>query len=526
MAEVNTNPDKSVLIGQSGAGAIDASVGAPPTLDGASAAGALPSATAQALDAAQQVPAQGVPEAVKAEIPRTPDTREMMDANTVIVRSLALQESMRKPPATNEAQQSLAYLGSILAQPKGKDLQAHIRQVGGKGGFKDTEGLPRVLEIKQKDGSTKLVTSFDKRASDTDTDPTTKVQGEYDLSTFTGRGEDGLLGFICQGEDDEDKRNFQFHDSEFIQMYLVAQKDQIRKGIIDAKTGSSPFTQPSTLDNPHVLKVLGIQVGNADEYVAKAKKPPDPDKATDVDLVKGITPEQMVTALERTGVDPVSVRKFATGVRHYITTDSWGGNPAERDKLFKEIDDITTRLDQGLVPSSQDISRLIIIGSNPHLEKQKAALQLRIDGVQSKLDSAQTDAARSKLQADLDLVKKSFAGIEAFQAGDPTAEYNVYIQALADGVVNSEDTNWFTNKLKAVTNPWAILKDHDPTDPDCLAGKAFLHLTKGLNAEDQEKIKFWLSNFLKEHGSDIAMMGIFALFQMITGVVSDGIRKA
>jgi hypothetical protein len=527
MIEGNTNPDQAALLGQSGAGALDASGGTPPTLDGATAAGALPLTTAPGLDALQTAPVPDAPEVTRTEIPRTPDTREMMDANTVIIRSLALQESKRQPPATNEAQKSLAYLGSILAQPKGKDLQAHLRRADGKpGGFRDTEGLPRVMEITKPDGKTQLVSAYDRRASDMDTEPTTKAKGEYDLSTFTGRGEDGQLGFICQGEEDDDIRNFQFHDGEFIQVYLVAQKDQIAKGLEDAENGTTPFTRPSPLDNPDVLRVLAIQIGNADVFVGKMAQLRAKDPAADVDLAKGITPEQMVTALEKTGVDPVSVRKFADGVKHYISTDSWGGNPAERDRLNKEIDEIAMRLDQGLVPTSKDISRLIIIGSNPHLEKQKATLQTRIDNIQGKIGSANTESIRGQLQADLDVAKKSLAGIEAFQAGDPTAEYNVYIQALTDGEVDTEDTAWFTNKLKAVTNPWAILKDHDISDPDCLAGKAFAHLTHEMNDEQKERIKAWLSKFLQEHGSDIAMMGIFALFQMMTGIIGDAVQKA
>lgn len=524
MSEVILNPDQANQPGQPVAGSPDASGGLPsPAIEVAIDQTTPPPQTSDTL---QPQHAQDAAEATRVEVRRPPDAREMMDANTIIIRSLAIQENKRKPPATNEAQQSLAYLGSILVQPKGKDLEAQLRSKGGtSGGFKDTEGLPRVLEIKKPDGSTQLVSSYDKRVSDVDTEPTTKVKGEYDLSTFTGRGEDGLLGFICEGEIDDDKRNFQFNERDFIKLYLVAQKDQIAKGLDNAQDGSSPFAKPTALTDPNVLLVLSTQIGNADTFVQQMDQLRTKDPAADVDLVEGITPEQMSAALEKTGISAKSVRTFAEQMKLRVTSDRWEGSAADKQRYADDIDKIILDLDNGLLPTALQIQKLLTIGGRPHIDAKVTGIQQNIQSLQAQLQTNRNEDDRRRIEKEKTYLESQIKNITEFQSGGSGSLYRRYLDAAVNGEVDQADRDWLQRQLSESSDPITILGQFELDDSTYLAGKAYEHLIKDMPEDPSERLA-WLSEFLSQHGGDIAMMLIYTFVQFSSEVLKDAAHKA
>ncbi len=493
-----------------------------PLLDGASPAGTMPPATA--LDITPPAPAQSDPEAKRMEHKRTPDMQEMMDANTVIIRSLALQEHRRKPPAINEAQMSLAYLGSILAQPKGKNLQAQLRQTDGKGGFSETEGLPRVQEVITGSGGTKPVTSFDRRASDADVEPTKKKRGEYDLRTFTGRGQDGLLGFFCQGEDDDDKRNFQFADRDFIQIYLVTQKRTIAKGLADAASGAVPFAKPSALTDPHVLAVLSTQIGNADQFVGNMEKLRSSDPSADVDLMKGITPEQLKAALEKTGISVASVLAFAEKMKACVLSDRWEGSADDKKANGEAIDKIIRDLESGLQPTAGQIQDLLRIGARSELNRKQGTLQAAIDKIDSQLAGRMSEEEQQKLKNQKAHLENQRKNIRDFHSGGRDSLYRRYLDAAVNGEVDQADRDWLQQTLAEASEPTAVLGDFDLENTEYLPGKARKHFLKEMPKDPKEKAA-WLSKFLTEHGGDIAMMLLYTFIQMAADVVKTSVDK-
>lgn len=85
-------------------------------------------------------------------------------------------------------------------------------------------------------------------------------------------------------------------------------------------------------------------------------------------------------------------------------------------------------------------------------------------------------------------------------------------------------------KLGSVDDPKAFfsLSVDDLANKSSLASILLRHFgeSRGLTEEQIQEKVVWLQKFLQEHGSDIAMMAIFALFQMTTGIIGDAARGA
>ena len=123
-------------------------------------------------------------------------------------------------------------------------------------------------------------------------------------------------------------------------------------------------------------------------------------------------------------------------------------------------------------------------------------------------------------------LERGLQSLRDFRSGGADSIYRQYLDAVIKGEVNPEDAAWLNDQLIEVRDPWSILGDHNPLDEKCLAGKAFAHLKRGLDDDQVAKVEAWLTKFFKDHGSDIAMMGIFALFQMMTTMIGDAARGA
>ncbi|HNQ31430.1 MAG TPA: hypothetical protein PKG71_02350 [Candidatus Woesebacteria bacterium] len=364
--------------------------------------------------------------------------------------------------------------------------------------FGPNHPLPRVRALA--DGSYAL--AYDKRSERMPNTPSGLPPGVIELKTFRGKTQGP------KGPNDLPLVHFSGTDSAGNPVLDIALPMQQATELLvltqyaDLKASSNENTNPA-------LK----EAVNACERYVSSITPTKPYGNENLDITDGIADKVLREALEVTAVSAVTADTFAQNMLDYIRSDQWGGSPKEMEKFEQDISAIRQALESGLQPTGAQLQEVLRMAALPGLQRKAGDLELRI-------------AEQRKAGKDTTELENSLKSLRSFQSGETDSLYRRYLDAVVAGDVDMADAQWFTNQMLEAKDPWAFLKEHDWQDDKCLAGKAFKHIMGGLNPEQTARAQAWLTKFLQEHGQDIALMGIFALFQMMSGIIGDAARKA
>lgn len=420
----------------------------------------------------------------------TPEQRRQ--AMQTVVTSLG-REAARHPTGTPE-NQALSVIGVIsndhIIENPSEGIQLTDPAYGL---FPPDARLPRVRAL----ASGAYALAYDQRNDRMPNTPSPLPVGVVEITNYHGktRGPDGIIVHFS-GKDSAGQPTFvDLPMAQATELMVLTQHTAIKE-----------------VESVKADPACATMIKRCEQFVASiSASKPSGDEA--FDIMAEIDDADILSALEKTSVSAQTVDTFAQNMLRYIQSSAWGGTAEDRAQFGQSINTIRDQLEQGIQPTSRQIQDILRMAALPKLAQEAQSLEAKI-------------AEQRKAGKDVTALENSLTSLKSFQSGEPGSLYRRYLDAVVAGEVKTSDAQWLTNQLLEAQDPWAFLKKHDWQDKNCLAGKAFDHVMGGLDPEKRQEVQTWLSKFLTEHGQDIAMMGIFALFQMMSGIIGDAARKA
>lgn len=459
-----------------------------------------------------------------------------------MVRSLAMDtltkrkkaEKTEKPEVVNQrmngAEHAFALLGRALQETKAFDSLDSIDandpsvkdpRVNFELQFAKNEPKPRVLLV---NGSFKA--TYDLRLGGTASEnPSVKDHNEYELLSVNARirNSDGSFDMVClashtdsQGQERRDIA-VRVEEEVFIESYLLAQHNSIQANL-DKPTGVN-----GRLAQDGVKDVLTTITQNAAAYAPDSKK-----TSAHPQLAQGAD----AAVLTKEGGDSLRpstdiVKGLAERMKEYVDADTTRAGTTDAANIEKYI----KAIDAGERPGPEAIVAILKIAGEPKLKERQSKIDEDIAQIEAQKRTEKDPKKLQELEADLIQFQKEKTVIRSILNG--TRKGNTVLelfQDLEDGKGSPDLAKLISDKLKNISDPMQFfeMKASDLDQEGSLASILAKHFaeSRGMSeAELQYKIS-WLKDFFERHGQDIALMGIFALFQMMSGIVGDAVRKA
>lgn len=368
----------------------------------------------------------------------------------------------------------------------------------------------------QTDGSVKPIYDLRAGAVGTSLTPTPLTQGEYEIHAVHARTKspDGTTMYCCVALTENNARQLiQVDEKTFVDSFILAQHTQIQSSI----------DQPATV-NPRLAEV-GVKDVLRPITVSYAEH------ATATDPKHKLEPAKIVDhiALEAEAGDKlrpsrVQIKSLAERMKVFVDQDT--SRTGDSAAIQKYID----AMEAGQDPSADAVLEIIKVAGRPKLNERVTKINEEIDKVNNSLrTTGLTPTRKEELEADKDQLLKERTLVQNILAG--AREGNTVYDLLHDiesGRGSPELASLLKDKFGSIVDPTSFFEmgNDDLANPNSLASIILKHFgeSRGLTDEQMQEKVAWLSKFLSEHGSDIAMMGIFALFQMMTGIVSDAVK--
>jgi len=367
--------------------------------------------------------------------------------------------------------------------------------------------------------------AFDEARSLTAGQSTPLEPNIYEIRSVYGRtrSDTGTTFYICYADTLDQTtgarvtEKFTVEEKVFIESYLVAQHSHLQAHLTDSTHINA------RLRENNVNQLLTSLTTEAATHAAKSKTQPDAILSLGSATDKAILDSEAGSKL-RPSKDVV--QGLAERMKKHVEKDTT--RTAEAATLQKYIDAIAT---QGDDPGPEAILQILQIAGKPDLQNRNQEIGTRIKEIDKLLTEPKTlEAERSELRAEKAQLQRERGVLDSVLAGDTNNTVFELFQDIHDGRASAELVALLNGKLDSVDDPKAFfsLSVDDLANKSSLASVLLRHFgeSKGLTEEQMNEKIVWLQKFLQEHGSDIAMMGIFALFQMMTGIISDAARGA
>ncbi len=454
---------------------------------------------------------------------------EVESAAFTIVKAEAVQAYRRglKGDLENPAERALGRLGKFLASSTvriphtGEPLLK--TEVDGKyegGVLEKNHPLPRLKESSEPGQWT---TAYDQRATDDDIEPSAIGSGVVQLDTFTGKTADGAYHFL--GTDATNRANGKeivLSENDFVKAFMLAQTAELTRGLDPDEVQPSAS---SGLRKQAVRGVITTMVGTCGEFVDHY----DADDEEGLDLVGDVNESSVKEALKEGNVT-ISKEAGLTLAQSMIDYNkkNLAGLPAEQvATIASALEKAQAEINAGIQPSAEQLYQILVLVGEPGLRSQLDATEETIATLKQRLLQSLPEAERDRLSKDLNRTIQERESLKRVLINNKNNEVFHLLEDAQNGKMDPELVGLLNDKIAGITDPKGFfeIKPEDLDDKNSLASIIVKHfaIKKGIDTEHMEA---WLSKFLREHGSDIAMMGIFALFQMMTTMIGDAARGA
>ncbi|MBP6993619.1 hypothetical protein KBB12_00045 [Candidatus Woesebacteria bacterium] len=365
----------------------------------------------------------------------------------------------------------------------------------------------------------RAIPSYDVRAGGVSSEqPSAIKKGEYEIHTVHARlrTAEGTIQYCCILQDSDGNKGPHIIDEQtFVDSYILAQHSQIQSGL----------DKPATV-NPRLVE-QGVKAVLRPMTIAYAEHANTSDPNHVLEPAKGVDS----TLLDSEAGDKLrpsrdQVKGLAVRMKTFVDADT--ARTGDSATIQKYID----AMEGGEDPSTEAILEIIKVAGRPKLQERLTDIDKDIAQIESALRAPTITPDREKeLTADKDQLQKEKLLVKNILAGKKQGN-TVFelLQDVQDGRGSADLAKLLGDKLENITDPAAFfeLKADDLKDKNSLASIILKHFgeSRGLTDEQMKEKVAWLSKFFKDHGSDIAMMGIFALFQMMTTMIGDAAKGA
>lgn len=476
-------------------------------------------------------------EAKKETVSTPPNTEKGMmheteqDKARRLIISLAVDTNAKSKTATpeektgsNAAERGFGILGEAMQAPKFGNVEDidvaeptldFVAQDREHKRFDTTDARPRFKVV-----NGDAVPTYDKRLGGLSSETPSNIQkDEYEIQAVTARvqGADGTTWYCCVAETTgNQKTQVMIDEQTFIDSYILAQHTQIQRGITEAATVNPRLAEAGIQE-----VVRTITTNYADHALS-----PDPSNHT-LEPAKGVDIAKLETEADKK-LRPTGdqIKSLATRMKKYVDADT------TRTADSAAIEKYITAIKAGEHPGPEAILQILKIAGEPKLNDRVTKIEEEIQKIDGALKVPNLTPEREReLKMEKDQLKKERLLVKNILSG--TGANNTVFELfrdMQDGKVSTELVELLEGKLDSITDPMAFfeLKADDLEDKNSLASIIFKHFanSRGLTDGEMAEKVAWLSKFFKEHGSDIAMMGIFALFQMMSTMIGDAVKGA
>lgn len=504
---------------------------------------------AQALDAGQQALLDGQLDSRKAaegavaaggsgdparrdrETSLSPEMRkiEVESAAFTIIKAEAVRAYRQglKEDIANPTEMALGRLGRYLSSPTvntphtGEPLLITTVKGEYRGGvLESNHPLPR---LKQSDEPGQWVTSYDRRATDEDTEPSAIGTGVVQLDTFTGKTPDGVYHFLGTTANGAHSSEIVLSENDFVKAFMLAQTTELQKGLgSDAK----PPSEKSGLRKQSVRGMIGQVVGACEEFATNF----DESTSDGFDLVGGIDEKAVKEALKEgnASISREAGLSLAQSMIEYNRKNLNGLSEQQIASIEKTLLNTQAEIEAGIQPSAEQLYKILALVGEPGLRSQLSDVSRDIQVIESRLnDKNLPEQEKLALEVELKKKKGEVKSIQNVLNKKKDNEVFRLLEEAQNGKMDPDLVGLLNGKIAEVTDPKGFFEiaTEDLEDPNSLGSIIARHFAIKHGIDDV-KMKAWLTKFFQEHGSDIAMMGIFALFQMMSGIIGDAARKA
>lgn len=463
------------------------------------------------------------------QTPEIQRRNEVESAAFTLIKAEAVQSYRRasKADIKNPAEDALNRLGKFLCAntiprpvARGESLLRETDEEGQiHGTFEKNNPLPR---LKQTADTDQWITAYDDRADASDEAQTDIGPGVVQLERFIGKTAGNLYHFRGSDAQGPYAGNIVLTENALVKAVMVAQTNELRNGL--SQDAPEPSAE-SGLRKPAVRKMIATMVGTCGEFVDHY----DADDEEGLDLVGDVDESSVKEALKEGNVT-ISKEAGLTLAQSMIDYNqkNLAGLPAEQvATIASALEKAQAEINAGIQPSAEQLYQILVLVGEPGLRSQLDATEETIATIKQRLLQSLPEAERDRLSKDLNRSIQERESLKRVLINNKNNEVFHLLEDAQNGKMDPDLVGLLNDKIAGITDPKGFfeLKPEDLDDKNSLASIIVKHFAIKHGVDDT-KMEAWLSKFFREHGSDIAMMGIFALFQMMTQMIGDAAKNA
>lgn len=465
--------------------------------------------------------------------------REREIAIMTVIRSAAVNvhrqhESLLKedkPGLKNPAELVFARLGYLLTIQERSLTDPPVLQDDSKNKpgiyWPKNSPMPRVLP----DG--RIIA--DRRAGASDTVSQSMVAGERQIYQLRGKERDTKTGHnsytftTLDSSGKPDGSAVTWDENTVIKAFLVANTQILAEGLQVADGSPTAIAPGSILHKPEVRQIVDKVIGNCQEFYRYEMNTVRKRSDLQVDIAKNVD----VSAIER-GIEPVSLSKasaakLGSNMAAYMEGHKQDyGDRYDRDSA--QVQEITSRVQQGFAPTAEDVYTLLRTVGRPGLERRLSQVSAEISQLESTRRASNSSEAVQKSTADdllaLRTEEKYLKELLHNAEGSKNNHLFVMLKDIEEGRANPDLVQRLNGLLGDTLDPDGIfrLSKMDKKDKDSLIHLLVDHFGEKLG-DDKDKAKAWILEFISKYKGEIGLMFIYALINISADAVKSGINN-